>query len=335
MAIRSDSAQTAPEQHPVTTQQVFARDSFARRCRRSLASTLLAGAAAAALVSSSGCSLVSNAYKQVRRSECLDEFMLAHRNRTFALKAWYRERDCHLNERHLNEFKAGFLQGYAEVAEGGNGCSPCTAPSQYWGWRYQSPDGQAAIDAWFAGYPLGAKAAEMDGVGNWGYVQHAPVAAPKQAAAAPAEAPKPVEAPTPIYGPDGRLLPPGQELREYVVPGTERVVPPSELEGMKFDGGTELLAPPTPKPMLSDEAATVPVQNTPVTNSFASAETLVPANRDKVSSTPETYSLQDLGDDAIEDIFGSVEMIGSEDESSSQPATSTADAGSGIPFKFE
>ncbi|MEM6473419.1 MAG: hypothetical protein AAF802_27925, partial [Planctomycetota bacterium] len=326
-----------------------------------LASSLLAGAAAATVVSSTGCSLVTNAYRQARKSECLDEFMIAHRNRTFALKAWYRERDCFANKPYLSEFKAGFLAGYMEIAEGGDGCSPCTAPSQYWGWRYQSPDGQSAIDAWFAGYPLGVKAAEMDGVGYWGYTHQANNAVPAKTSETPAEAktPAPAEPRTPIYGPDGKLIPPGQEMREYIVPGTERVVPPSELESLRFDPGAEMLETPA----VSDGADVggqkkfemITSDDSRKTQAFDDAASLVPAAQ--VVSESETYSLDDLGkfddlgDDAIEDIFGSVEMMDA--SASSGPASKasvsgeglilpatgseakTADAENGIPFKFE
>ncbi|MEM0924573.1 MAG: hypothetical protein AAGJ83_00915 [Planctomycetota bacterium] len=319
-------------------------------------------------MSSTGCSMMSNAYKQATRTECLDEFMLAHRNRAFALKAWYRERDCFRNKPHQNELKAGFIAGYMEIAEGGDGCSPCTAPSQYWGWRYQSPDGRSAIDAWFAGYPLGVKAAEMDGVGYWGNTHQGSTATPaKPASTESAELPEPVEPiepPTPIYGPDGRLLPPGQELKEYIIPGTERVVPPSELDAMRFQGGEGLLEP-TPTTvglngasgMAEEPQSELVIKAASTDQPFQAVADLVPSS--KAVETPQTFSLDDLGDDAIEDLFGSVEMLGpvkTTDSVSSTagteaspivdplpgllppaapPAAKTADADQGIPFKFE
>ncbi len=53
------------------------------------------------------------------------------------------------------------------VADGSDGCTPSFPPNTYWGWRYQSAEGQAKVAAWFSGYPHGARAAEEDGVGNW------------------------------------------------------------------------------------------------------------------------------------------------------------------------
>lgn len=103
--------------------------------------------------------------------ECIDESMVDYTNRALAEKAWFRHKHLYCDIKYIREFKDGFIQGYLEVATGGTGCTPLIAPSNYWGWRYQSPHGQQAINAWFQGFPLGVKAAEEDGVGHWQQIQ--------------------------------------------------------------------------------------------------------------------------------------------------------------------
>ena len=152
-----------------------ARISQRRQKRRSLTRFLMASIAAVMVSGSTGCSSLSSVSRGVcdtlNQTECINDFMISHRNRVMAAKAWYREADCHCQKKHLKEFREGFIQGYIDVAEGGDGCTPAVAPAAYWGWQYQSPNGQAAVNAWFAGYPLGVKAAEQDGIIHWGEIR--------------------------------------------------------------------------------------------------------------------------------------------------------------------
>ena len=106
--------------------------------------------------------------------------MIGYRNQVLAAKAWHEVKHCYGNRRNLRDFKAGFMQGYIDVANGSNGCVPSVAPASYWGWRYQSADGQNAVNAWFAGYPLGAQRAEEDGVGHWSNIRPSGAHVPQQ-----------------------------------------------------------------------------------------------------------------------------------------------------------
>jgi hypothetical protein len=206
------------------------------------------------LTGSTGCSIVSNAYKYARNSDFLDEFMIGHRNKVMATEAWFRVKHCYANTPYLEEFKQGFYQGYMDVANGADGCIPAVAPSQFWGWKYQSADGQAAVNAWFSGYPLGAKAAEEDGVGNWGNIMPMGMRQPQPAEQPPAEM-QPAPIPTdndfkdreftdqeivvgpdgkPILGPDGQPLtvdqidgPGGEALLDLNSTGSGQSVPQS------------------------------------------------------------------------------------------------------------
>ena len=58
-----------------------------------------------------------------------------------------------------------------DVASGSNGCTPTFPPREYWGWKYQSAEGQGRVAAWFSGYPHGDRAAEEDGVGHFSQIQ--------------------------------------------------------------------------------------------------------------------------------------------------------------------
>ena len=139
---------------------------------------LLAGCLAVVVSGASGCTILTNAYRQLHQHEMLDEFMVGHRNRVMAARAWHRQKHCFEGHHHLDEMKAGFTAGYTAVAEGGDGCVPAICPPEYWGWRYQSAQGQRAVNAWFAGYPHGAKAAEQAGIGHWSQIRPAGMASP-------------------------------------------------------------------------------------------------------------------------------------------------------------
>lgn len=61
-------------------------------------------------------------------------------------------------------FQDGFLEGYHDILDGGDGCLPVVPPKRYWGWRYQSAGGQSAVNDWFSGYQAGVEAAKEDGL---------------------------------------------------------------------------------------------------------------------------------------------------------------------------
>ena len=159
---------------PINEQQITSADVVekdepsglsSRRRRRAW----ITGCLGVLVLGSTGCGSVTTGVDRMINDaqECLDESMVDYRNRALAEKAWIRVRHRYIHQQYHRDFKDGFISGYMGVAAGGNGCTPAIAPSQYWGWKYQSSYGQAAVNAWFEGYPFGAKAAEQDGVGNW------------------------------------------------------------------------------------------------------------------------------------------------------------------------
>lgn len=67
-------------------------------------------------------------------------------------------------EHGLDDFKAGFREGFAEyVYAGGDGTPPPVPPRVYWRLGMRSVEGAAAAQSWFAGYRFGAQVAREGG----------------------------------------------------------------------------------------------------------------------------------------------------------------------------
>ena len=117
---------------------------------------LIGFAAIAFLITQSvGCSTMDN---------MLQEPISGYRNHVWANRAYnLRYSDC--ERRYSDDFKKGFVEGYCDVCDGGDGYVPATAPENYWGYQHQSPEGAGCVNSWFQGYPLGAQAAKKDGGG--------------------------------------------------------------------------------------------------------------------------------------------------------------------------
>ena len=117
---------------------------------------LIGFAAIAILISQSvGCSSMNS---------MLQEPISDYRSHVWANRAYnLRYSDC--ERRYSEDFKKGFVEGYCDVCDGGDGYVPATAPENYWGYQHQSPEGAGCVNSWFQGYPLGAQAAKKDGGG--------------------------------------------------------------------------------------------------------------------------------------------------------------------------
>ncbi|MBX3423862.1 MAG: hypothetical protein KF752_20080 [Pirellulaceae bacterium] len=102
--------------------------------------------------------------------ECLEE----HRNRSCALKAWFRREHNFSSQCNLRDFREGFIAGYMSILEGKPGCTPTVPPRGYWGWSGQTSEGQSQMSAWFAGFPYGVQAAKDDGVDQWSALELSP-----------------------------------------------------------------------------------------------------------------------------------------------------------------
>lgn len=196
---------------------------------RRMRGLLVAATMVSVIAPSTGCMMLSGIQRGLSRHDSLDEFMVNYRNRAWAARAWLCSKNRFAGRSYLADLEAGFRQGYEDVAAGGSGCLPAVCPRAYWGWQYQSADGQSRMNAWFEGYPLGVQAAEQDGVGHWGNVGTAfpnqPQAPAPLAVAATGglDADADIEVngfapPTPEAGSIEAVTPPMDPSREMVLP---------------------------------------------------------------------------------------------------------------------
>jgi hypothetical protein len=145
--------------------------SFVRGSHRSLWSGWFPLLILSSLSGLAGCNAMSGCKDHWDYGGAWNEFMMSYRDEAWANKSWHARKHQFCREKHLHEFCDGFRAGYASVCDGSDGCTPAFAPRKYWGWKYQSAEGQEKVAAWYAGYPHGARAAEEDGIGNWSQIQ--------------------------------------------------------------------------------------------------------------------------------------------------------------------
>ena len=150
------------------TVREIGRVSKASSKRRLVLAALLG---AALLPMCSGCSAFTAANNSWTYNRQWNDKMLRDKHVVAAKRAWNARSSCFQNQKHVKEFARGFRAGYMDVADGGTGCVPSFPPREYWGWRYQSCEGQAKVSAWFSGFPHGVRAAEEDGIGNYYQMQ--------------------------------------------------------------------------------------------------------------------------------------------------------------------
>jgi hypothetical protein len=124
-----------------------------------------------AIISSSGCSVFRTVQDYIDYNDTCNDFVIGYRNEVWAKQSWHDNKSCFADQPYLKDFGKGYQAGYADVANGGSGCPPALPPRSYWKWHYQSPEGQAKVAAWFAGYPHGAATAERDNAGAWQEIQ--------------------------------------------------------------------------------------------------------------------------------------------------------------------
>lgn len=119
----------------------------------------------------SGCAIYQGVSNHIAYSDTCDDFVLSWRNSAWASQAWHVHKNQFVGQHYLRAFGDGYRAGYIDVASGSGGCTPALPPRKYWSWKYQTPEGQAKVAAWFAGYPHGAKAAEEAMAGHFSQIQ--------------------------------------------------------------------------------------------------------------------------------------------------------------------
>ncbi len=116
---------------------------------------------------SGGCSMFVGVSDYLAYNDATNDIAIGWRNTVWARQSWHENKAAFVDQPYFREFGTGYRAGYHDVASGGNGCPPPLPPRHLWSWKFQTPEGQGKIAAWFAGYPHGAAAAEVDQAGEW------------------------------------------------------------------------------------------------------------------------------------------------------------------------
>lgn len=176
-----------------------------------------------------GCTIVTGVKNYVAYNTECDNLVIGWRDHIYSRRAFNRRINQFPATRYPDSFREGFIAGYHDVAKGGKGCPPAVPPRRFWSWKYQTAEGQAKVNEWFAGYPYGAKAAEEDGIGNYRDIQissevEALLKAEGKVGTACLDCgPQPAK-PTPLSYPDGELIEPGNQI-ENAIQSRRRMTP--------------------------------------------------------------------------------------------------------------
>ena len=95
-----------------------------------------------------------------------DALLEGYRDRVWAKRA-YNLRYNNCDRPYESHFQNGFVEGYCDTCNGGDGYVPALPPSEYRGFEFQSPDGAQCVQTWFDGYPAGVAAAKKDRAGEF------------------------------------------------------------------------------------------------------------------------------------------------------------------------
>lgn len=111
-----------------------------------------------AVLSSTGChrALYSGG------SQMVDNTFLSYRDYVWANRAYnltYRGQQRDFGDHH----RKGFIEGYCNACEGGDGYVPPLPPDEYWSYEYKSDEGARCVEAWYEGFPEGVAAARKTG----------------------------------------------------------------------------------------------------------------------------------------------------------------------------
>jgi hypothetical protein len=144
-----------------------------------------------------------------------DDTRLKAGTRREARAAWDQYCRAHGDQHFSKDFAEGFKAGFADyLYEGGDGLPPAVPPFPYTLRRYETPQGHAAIEEWYAGFAAGSAAARESGLRDTIVL---PLSAPPLDAVgrdpAQSRVPPPSAAPAPV--PSG---PPPAQMPEALPP---------------------------------------------------------------------------------------------------------------------
>ncbi len=95
-----------------------------------------------------------------------DKLVMGYRDRVWAARA-YNGQSGGAVAPYGDHYRSGYMDGYCNVCEGGDGYVPAVPPQNYWSSQYQSQQGAVCVNDWFEGYPQGAAAARRDSAGRF------------------------------------------------------------------------------------------------------------------------------------------------------------------------
>ena len=95
-----------------------------------------------------------------------DALLEGYRDRVWAKRA-YNLRYNNCDRPYESHFQNGFVAGYCDTCNGGDGYVPALPPNEYRGFEFQSPDGAQCVQSWFEGFPAGVAAAKKDRAGEF------------------------------------------------------------------------------------------------------------------------------------------------------------------------
>jgi len=87
------------------------------------------------------------------------------RERVWAHRA-FNQQYGHMPRKFREHFRKGYVEGFCNVCNGGDGYIPAMPPKEYWGYEFQSADGAECVSSWFDGYPEGVAAARKASAGK-------------------------------------------------------------------------------------------------------------------------------------------------------------------------
>ncbi len=123
-----------------------------------LGKTLVLCSCLCAFAAGGGCTM----YEAAGRNAILEPAAQANRQLTCvrdhlaAKGVWESVVACEPGQNYSKDYEEGFKCGYADyLKEGGYPAAKSMPPYRYWARGYETPEGKAAVDDWYAGYERG------------------------------------------------------------------------------------------------------------------------------------------------------------------------------------
>jgi len=204
-------------------------------CDKIIQTSILTVFAALLVIPSSGCA----SGLRIPRLGLGDALLEKYRDNVWAKRAFnLRYANCDIP--YADHFENGFVAGYCQKCNGGDGYVPPLPPDQYRGYEFQSADGAQCVKAWFDGFPAGVAAAKKDRAGDFHDIYTSKMV-------------------------NSAIV---QETAKHVLPDDVPVLKGS-VKKAEIQAESELVGPPLPSPVYR-EAKRSPLVSTPINTMSAS-----------------------------------------------------------------